>query len=367
MQEVLYDLNILNGLFTEKDFDFLKKSNLKEQTADMKLTIAAANRDKIVNYINNFDSIVVSNNIASTQANIYINNAQKAFNNINETIKNLCTVQSKLKDIEKEILELIVKKENNQDNSDLSYSISKIREDINSFDRFSKDVEKKNFVNNILIEKFFRDVYDETTKNYSGNNNLNIRTPETAEVKKEFNIPQENNTFNNISNSASNINTTSSNIYKEHAIDHKSKVNTHNDNFEIKDNFVLRISEKDKKVYLPYSKNEILEFLDAYPDVYPNFKSLLNQEYIVDLNFYIKHPVLARFRETYSLIRDREMKSVVDAFKKSIDLMFKYELNPAIIAGLKSENQLDMFLDCLDKNKLEEFKPFKIIFEVNPI
>src|SRR5574344_1003553 len=132
MQEVLYDLNILNGLFTEKDFDFLKKSNLKEQTADMKLTIAAANRDKIVNYINNFDSIVVSNNIASTQANIYINNAQKAFNNINETIKNLCTVQSKLKDIEKEILELIIKKENNQDNSDLSYSISKIREDINS-------------------------------------------------------------------------------------------------------------------------------------------------------------------------------------------------------------------------------------------
>ena len=368
MQEVLYDLDILNGLFTEKDFEFLKKSNLKEQTADMKLTIAVANRDKIVNYINNFDSIISSNNIPQSESNIYMNNAQKAFNNINETIKNLCDVQTKLKNIEKEILELIVKKENNPEDCNLNDSISKIREDINNFDRFSKDVEKKNFVNNILIEKFFRDVYDETTKNY---NSTNAKISERVEIKKDFNT--NNNQINsNINNKTTDINknineSLNTNIYKKQAVEKTDRINTHSDNFDIKDNFVLRISEKDKKVYLPYSKNEILEFLDAYPNVYPNYKSLINQEYIVDLNFYIKHPVLARFRETYSLIRDREMKSVVDAFKRSIDLMFKYELNPAIIAGLKSENQLDMFLDCLEKNNLDNFKPFKIIFEVNPI
>lgn len=47
--------------------------------------------------------------------------------------------------------------------------------------------------------------------------------------------------------------------------------------------------------------------------------------------------------------------------------MFKYELTPAIIAGLKSEADLDLLLDCLDKRNLDNFKPFKIVFEYNPV
>ena len=77
--------------------------------------------------------------------------------------------------------------------------------------------------------------------------------------------------------------------------------------------------------------------------------------------------LLSRFREAYSLIRDREAKSVMEAIKYSMNLMFSYELNPAIIAACKTENQLQTYLDCLTNNKLDEFKEFEIKFEVAPL
>lgn len=81
----------------------------------------------------------------------------------------------------------------------------------------------------------------------------------------------------------------------------------------------------------------------------------------------MKHPVIARFREAYSLIRDRESKSVIDAFKYAFDIMFKYDLNPAIIAACKTQEQFENYLSCLDRKKLDEFKDFEIKFEINPL
>ena len=46
--------------------------------------------------------------------------------------------------------------------------------------------------------------------------------------------------------------------------------------------------------------------------------------------------------------------------------MFHYELNPAIIAACKTEQQLENYLECQEKNKLNEFKDFEIRFEVLP-
>ena len=81
----------------------------------------------------------------------------------------------------------------------------------------------------------------------------------------------------------------------------------------------------------------------------------------------MKHPVVARFREAYSLIRDRESKSVIDAFKFAIDMMFRYDLNPVIIAACKTQDQLEHYLSCLEKNTLDNFTDFNIKFEVNPL
>lgn len=96
-------------------------------------------------------------------------------------------------------------------------------------------------------------------------------------------------------------------------------------------------------------------------------QDVINKEFILPLDYYIKHSVIARFRESYSLVRDRESKSVIDAFKYALDIMFKYELNPAIIAACKTQEQLEHYLSCLERKKLDEFTDFEIKFEINPL
>ena len=58
---------------------------------------------------------------------------------------------------------------------------------------------------------------------------------------------------------------------------------------------------------------------------------------------------------------------MIDAFKIAVDTMFHHDLNPAVIAACKSQKQLEHYLECLEKNKTNEFCDFKIQFEVNPL
>ena len=133
------------------------------------------------------------------------------------------------------------------------------------------------------------------------------------------------------------------------------------------DNPYLVVSEKEKKVFLPYKVSEINGYLEKYPNSYANFEDVVKKEFILSLDYYTKKPVYTRFRETYSLIRDREGKSILEALKYSFDLMFKDDLNPCIIAACKTQNQLDDYLTCLDHQNLDAFEHFKIQFLVNPL
>ena len=67
----------------------------------------------------------------------------------------------------------------------------------------------------------------------------------------------------------------------------------------------------------------------------------------------------------YELIRNKEDKTMVEAMKLSTKYMFKYELNPAIIAACDSKKQFDKYMKCLEENKLEEFDLFDIKYELN--
>lgn len=133
------------------------------------------------------------------------------------------------------------------------------------------------------------------------------------------------------------------------------------------DNLILIISEIDNKVYLPYKISEINDYLEQYSDIYTSFEDVIEKEFILSLDYYIKHPTTARFREAYSLIRDKEGKSVVDALSYAFNMMFKYELNPTIIAACKTQEQLDDYIDCLENEKLDQFNHFKIEFRINPL
>lgn len=135
----------------------------------------------------------------------------------------------------------------------------------------------------------------------------------------------------------------------------------------IQNNNTLIISEKDNKVFLPYTVSEIQSYMKKYPKEYKSLEYVINKEFILPLDYYTKHPSLARFREAYSLIRDREAKSVFDALKYALNIMFKYDLNPAIISACKTEEALNLYIECLENKDLSKFNLFKIEFRLNPL
>ena len=146
-----------------------------------------------------------------------------------------------------------------------------------------------------------------------------------------------------------------------------SQINTsYSDMVGTNENKVLIISEKENKVYLPYKKTELKAYLSQYPTSYYSYKNVIEKEFILPLNYFMNNPSMARFRETYSLYRDREATSVVEALKKALSLAFKSELNPAVIAACKTNKQLNNFIHCLDENKLNDFSDFEIIYDVKP-
>ena len=146
-----------------------------------------------------------------------------------------------------------------------------------------------------------------------------------------------------------------------------SQINTsYSDMVGTNENKVLIISEKENKVYLPYKKTELKAYLSQYPTSYYSYKNVIEKEFILPLNYFMNNPSMARFRETYSLYRDREATSVVEALKKALSLAFKSELNPAVIAACKTKKQLNNFILCLDENKLNDFSDFEIIYDVKP-
>ena len=134
----------------------------------------------------------------------------------------------------------------------------------------------------------------------------------------------------------------------------------------IPDNKTLRISEKTGKVYLPYLVEDLKKILEENPDKYSCLKDLINKKYIIPLNYY-KNSSYARFKEAYKLIREKEKGSIQQALNLSFELLFNYNLDPAIISACKNQDELDIYLDCLEDNEIEDFYCFDIVYEVMPL
>lgn len=132
-------------------------------------------------------------------------------------------------------------------------------------------------------------------------------------------------------------------------------------------NYSLIISEKKNKIFLPYTIDELEKYLKIYPEVYTSLVDVVEQEFILPFDTFLKHPARSRFTETYNLIRNRQGKSIFSAIMYAFKLIGKYNLNPAIIAACKTEHQLDSYLYYLNSNNLDKFKTFKIIYEINPL
>lgn len=125
------------------------------------------------------------------------------------------------------------------------------------------------------------------------------------------------------------------------------------------DNNILVISEKTQNAYLPYKNKDLENIYKNSGNKYNSLMDVIHDLYIIPLKNF-KYPAISRFREAYKLIIYKEKKSSFKALNLAFELMFKFNLNPIIIAACRNIDELDIYLDCLEEKELSNFKCFEI-------
>lgn len=136
------------------------------------------------------------------------------------------------------------------------------------------------------------------------------------------------------------------------------------ENENIQENTLI-ISEKNNNVVLPYTLKNLQEILEKNPGKYADIQDIIEREYTKPIKYY-KNSSIARFKETFKLVRKRSNGSFKRALDLSLEALFNYDLHPAIISACKNVDELDIYLSCLEYDELEDFKFFKIIFDIMP-
>ena len=125
----------------------------------------------------------------------------------------------------------------------------------------------------------------------------------------------------------------------------------------------LVISEEQKKVILPYTINQVKETLLKNNAEYSSLQDVIDKVYTKPINYY-RFSAIARFKETYKLVREKEKGTRAKALELAFELLLNYNLHPAIITACKSLDELDVYLACLEDNALNEFRFFDIKYEI---
>lgn len=131
------------------------------------------------------------------------------------------------------------------------------------------------------------------------------------------------------------------------------------------DNNTLLISEKEQKAFLPFYYKDIKSIFENSNNRFVTMQDVVNNLYVLPLNKF-KNSSISRFRESFNLIRNKEKGSITQAFDLGLELIYRYELNPIIIAACRNLDELDIYLDCLEENELYDFNCFEIKFELAP-
>ena len=294
--------------------------------------------------------------------NKFLNKSSTAFlRNMTDKIK---VVKKNIKNVEKsrdKIIKKIADKDivsNSRRNKKHIYDSETALECVNIISKnlykLSDEYNTINQLNSFIVKKHEDDFTDYHLKIYIGKLKTEIKNTEELETK----IEEENEkNYLIINNFLDDEEEYSKNKYIYTNID---KITLEN----LKDNLILKIGEK--TVELPYTKKEIEEFMIEYPDDYKTPQDVIEREFIASVSMFKRYPILARFKETYYLCRTKEMMTIFDSFIYAKSLMFRSDINAYIIAATKSKQQLEKYIDCLENNRLDEFKCFKIVYEINP-
>ena len=311
--KIIYDFESLKDNLSIDEFNFICNYKTENKKINSIIFRELNFRDKIVDIIsklNSFESSKINFELLNT-----IYDAEEVLKKVNNNIIMIYKITLEYSKVSNNIINLPHKIFNSYNTTDFfEKNINSLKESIHSFLNRSTVFSSKIDKNYIEINSFFK---NELINKYLNEKNNNII----------------------------NYTYTSSISYN---------------------NSTLIISEKENKVFLPYSKSELQLYLEQFPNDYSSLEDVINKEFILPLDYYLKSPSIARFRETYSLIRDREGKSFIDSLKYATNIMFYSKLNPTIIAACKTQEQLENYISCLEKNKVDDFKDFNIKFEISP-
>lgn len=134
---------------------------------------------------------------------------------------------------------------------------------------------------------------------------------------------------------------------------------------ELQDNRTLIISEKENLAYLPYYVKDIEEVFYKNQNKYHSLQDVIDKNYVLSLDRF-KNPILARFREAFSLMKNKEHATLPKCLDLALELSFNNLLNPTIISACRNLEELDIYLDCLETNELDKFPIFEVKYEVTP-
>ena len=288
------------------------------------------NQDKVTKEINNIEQkkkqVIekITNDKKQMEDNPrelreYINDSESVLEAIERTYNGLDEVLNNYRNIEKNFMLIVKKSELNLEKNILEQDIYRLADLVSSTIMLETNTRKDNEKNLVIVDSFL---------------NKNLKYDFGKESAIEFDQS------NNID-------------FKNLTVDN------------LQDNLELRIYEK--RVELPYTKDEILKYLETYPKNYKTVQDVISQEFIASISIFNKHPILSKFKEAYYLCRTKEMMTIFDSFNYAKSIMFRSDINAYIIAAVKSKRQLDEYINCLENNKLDTYKYFKIVYKVNPM
>lgn len=369
--------SLLNTFFTSTEFEFIEKIESDVQTFDNMLDQEHKNRDLILKLINGLNDAIYfggMNNESCDNEKLFLESAKKISDLINTNISILHSNKEVSNTINKSVVDLLVQIESNtsqETEDECKITANILKNKISEFIIYSKKSINDIKSNDAIIYNYFNDdqvqsYFKAYLIDYNLEQKKDLNTFEDSFLSSDILIDK---TPENLTDEESN----SSNTFEDQILDTYNQISKEENNVSLdskvysENNNTLLISEKSNRIYLPYTKEEIINYIEKNPDKYKSFDEVVEKKYIFSSDYFLKHPVFSRFKETYSLIHDKESKSSIEALKSAIDVMFNYNLNPAIIASCKTITQFNNYISCLSKNNLEDFTDFEIKYEVTPL
>ena len=278
-----------------------KLINIEKASIDVAINFQKSLSKQILTFLKNFISNVETDSIFSDEINEFLADTSFYLTKINSNISLYNGLQKILNDIKSSYAQ-----------TEYEANITKV----NIYNKKYKSYFNKICKTNSDIENF---IYYMTSMDIS--EYISMEDSEDSEDFEDFDAIDAHNVSHKLKLTEKTI---GSNISNFKAVKNK-------DTSSLLEN-TLTISEVKGVVTLPYKFSDLNQFLHNEPDKYASLSDVVLSKYTVPIKNY-KFSAIARFREAYKLIIEREHGTKKQAINLATELFSNYNLHPAIITA----------------------------------